>query len=49
VKSKPKLWQVKAKNDYGTALLLPDPPIRLKRVLTKSYPYPPPCCDPEPP
>jgi hypothetical protein len=48
-KPKPKLWQEKAKNDYRVASLLPDPPTGLRRASTKSYPCPPPCCDPEPP
>jgi hypothetical protein len=37
------------KNYYGVASLPPDPLIGFKRPLMKSYPYPPPCCDPDPP
>jgi hypothetical protein len=33
---------------YDIASLSPDPPVGLKRPLTKLYPCPPPC-DPEPP
>jgi hypothetical protein len=47
-KQKPKLRQVKVKNDYSTVSLLLGLPVGFKRVSTKSYPCPPPC-DPEPP